>query len=214
MTSTDFRGQLLATCLAALAGYVDACGFIASGGFFVSFMSGNSTRMGVGAAQQSAAGLVAAGLIASFLLGVISGAMLGQAMGARRRSAVLGLVAALLGLAAALSAPAWGPLSLVALAAAMGAENNVFERKGEVSIGVTYMTGTLVKLGQRVATSLMGGPAFGWLPIFFLWASFVLGVCCGALIYPHAAEASLWVAAAVAGALALVVRPVVVPASA
>ena len=34
--------------LSTLAGYVDATGFLMLGGFFVSFMSGNSTRLGVG----------------------------------------------------------------------------------------------------------------------------------------------------------------------
>src|SRR3546814_9729783 len=40
---------------------------------------------------------------------------------------------------------------LLLLAAAMGAENGVFLRDREVSIGVTYMTGTLVRVGQKLA---------------------------------------------------------------
>ena len=69
------RIRLLAACLSALAGYVDAVGFIKLGGFFVSFMSGNSTRLGVGLAQASPQALVAAGLIACFLVGVVSGSL-------------------------------------------------------------------------------------------------------------------------------------------
>ena len=38
----------LAVALAALAGFVDAIAFTRLGGYFVSFMSGNSTRLGVG----------------------------------------------------------------------------------------------------------------------------------------------------------------------
>ena len=41
--------------------------------------------------------------------------------------------------------------AIAAMALAMGAENAVFEREGEVHIGLTYMTGTLVKFGQRLA---------------------------------------------------------------
>jgi len=46
-TMLDSRRNVgLACALSALAGYVDAIGFLHLGGLFVSFMSGNSTRMG------------------------------------------------------------------------------------------------------------------------------------------------------------------------
>lgn len=41
MIRYDRRLKLMAACLSALAGYVDAIGFIKLGGFFISFMSGN-----------------------------------------------------------------------------------------------------------------------------------------------------------------------------
>ena len=44
MVRYDRRVKLLAAGLSALAGFVDATGFIQMGGFFVSFMSGNTTR--------------------------------------------------------------------------------------------------------------------------------------------------------------------------
>jgi len=64
MKSYQRRVRVLAGGLSALAGFVDATGFIGLGGFFVSFMSGNTTRLAVGLAQGTAAAATAAGLIA------------------------------------------------------------------------------------------------------------------------------------------------------
>ena len=49
------RNIALACALSALAGYVDGIGFLHLGGLFVSFMSGNSTRMGVSLAAGALA---------------------------------------------------------------------------------------------------------------------------------------------------------------
>jgi uncharacterized membrane protein YoaK (UPF0700 family) len=45
------RNLALACALSAMAGYVDGIGFLHLGGLFVSFMSGNSTRLGVSLAE-------------------------------------------------------------------------------------------------------------------------------------------------------------------
>src|SRR3569833_797367 len=100
MTRLESRARLFACCLSALAGFVDAIGFIQSGGFFVSFMSGNSTRLGVGIAERGLSAIAAAGIIVCFLAGVDGGALLGARCEARRAAAVLFFIAALLGLAA------------------------------------------------------------------------------------------------------------------
>jgi hypothetical protein len=63
----------LAICSSALAGYVDAIGFLSLGGFFVSFMSGNSTRLAVGIAGFSHDAIVAGQLIGSFVIGAVIG---------------------------------------------------------------------------------------------------------------------------------------------
>ncbi len=52
MTRYERCVQGLAVCLVALAGFIDAVGFIQLGGFLVSFMSGNSTWLAVGIARQ------------------------------------------------------------------------------------------------------------------------------------------------------------------
>ncbi|MFJ5369898.1 DUF1275 family protein, partial [Bosea sp. CER48] len=47
MMRYDRPAMGLAFCLSGLAGFVDALGFLSLGGFFVSFMTGNTTRLGI-----------------------------------------------------------------------------------------------------------------------------------------------------------------------
>jgi len=205
MNRYDRRVRVIAACLSALAGYVDAIGFIRLGGFFVSFMSGNSTRLGVGLAHGSHHAVIAIGLIGSFILGVVAGSLTGHVARAHRQPAVLGLVSVLLALAASLDAVGATPFAVAAMAIAMGAENAVFEHDGEVRIGLTYMTGTLVKLGQRLAAALLGGDRLAWAPYLLLWLGLVSGACAGAAIYPYLGLNGLWIAAGAAAALATVI---------
>ena len=164
MIHYDRRLRVFAACLSALAGYVDALAFLKLGGFFVSFMSGNSTRLGVGIASASSTASIAIALVGCFVMGVIAGSFVAHAAKNHRRTAVLALVTALLTLAAAFSGLGMSRPAIAAMALAMGAENAVFERNGEVSIGLTYMTGTLVKFGQRIAGAILGGDRLAWAP--------------------------------------------------
>ncbi len=203
MTRYDKRIWIFAAGLSALAGFVDAVGFIALGGFFVSFMSGNSTRLAVGiAAGLPAVAALAAALVACFVLGVMAGTLAAGRSGRRRGPVVLALVALLLALAALVGTHGSVTVAALLMAAAMGAENAVFEREGEVAIGLTYMTGTLVKLGQRATAALLGGDRWGWLPYLMLWAGLIAGAVAGALVHPQLGLGTLWIAAAAAVGLA------------
>ncbi len=206
MTRYDKRVQAFAVGLSSLAGYVDAIGFIQLGGFFVSFMSGNSTRLGVGLIERTDDAVVAARLVALFVAGVIAGSLVGKFAKAHRRSVVLVLVALLLFVAASGAAAGASQVAVIAMVLAMGAENAVFEHDGELHIGLTYMTGTLVKLGQRIASALMGGPRFAWVSYGLLWAGLVTGAVAGAASYNWLGLASLWIAASIAGLFAVIAR--------
>jgi uncharacterized membrane protein YoaK (UPF0700 family) len=194
--------KVFAVFLAALAGYVDALGFLKLGGFFVSFMSGNSTRLAVGLAEASIHAAIAGALVLTFVLGVVIGSVTGRLARSRRRAAVLILVGGLLAIAAALSALGTVPLAVGLMTLAMGAENAVFEEKGEVRIGLTYMTGALVRVGQGIGSALFGDDRRGWIPFLLLWFGLVAGGVAGALAYTHLGLGGLWIAAAAALALA------------
>lgn len=199
------RGEVvLAVTLSGVAGYVDAIGFLKLGGFFVSFMSGNSTRLGVGlaTAHWSAVATVLT-LVGSFVVGVVLGALTARGLGENRRSPVLVLEAGLLAVGATLLALGYDTAGVTAVAMAMGAENAVFQRNGDVAVGLTYMTGALVKAGQRIAGALVGGEPSDWLRYVLLWAGLAGGGALGALTYLTVGPSALWVAVAVvlAGAL-------------
>lgn len=204
------RDIAVAVGASVLAGYVDAIGFLSLGGFFISFMSGNSTRLAVGLAGLPTEALIAGRLIASFVVGVMLGTLVGAWMQRARRPAVLLLVGGLLAVAALLEGVEIH-VAMMFAAAAMGAENTTFERDGEVSIGLTYMTGTLVKLGQRLAGVLMGGPRFAWAPYLLLWLGLVTGAVAGALVQPAVGLAGLWVG--VGGALVLALAALMISRS-
>lgn len=195
MIHYDRSSQALAVGLSAVAGYVDALGYLHFGGYFASFMSGNSTRLALGLTLDRHAAAIAGSLIGLFVLGVMLGAVAGQVAGRHRAPVVLGLVTLLLAGAAAM-AQAGRPFAAVPMVLAMGAENAVFQRNGDVSIGLTYMTGTLVKFGQRLAAALMGtGDRLGWLPYGLLWCGLVAGAVMGGAIYSIVQLQGLWAAA-------------------
>jgi len=183
MLRYDRRVRVLAACFSGVAGYVDAIGFLVTGGFFVSFMSGNTTRLGIGLADGAPSAGFAAALIVTFVVGVMLGAVTGRLARAYRRPAVLGLVTVLLAAAVALHGMGAGLFVAIPMVLAMGAENTVFAEDGEVRIGLTYMTGTLVKLGKRLTATLLGGDRFGWAPFLFLWSGLLAGAVAGALAY-------------------------------
>lgn len=198
------RYWLIAAALSGLAGFVDAIAYVELGGYFVSFMSGNSTRLGVGLAGAPPEALLAGGLIAAFIAGVMLGAVANRAATHAGGIRVLGLVGALLTLSALLGAMDHGASAVTLLALAMGAVNNVFQRDGEVSIGVTYMTGTLVRLGQRLAGAITGGPRWAWTPYLLLWSALIAGAVGGAASFAAFGFGAIWFAAGAAALLALV----------
>jgi uncharacterized membrane protein YoaK (UPF0700 family) len=192
------RIQFLAIGLSALAGFVDAIGFLTLGGFFVSFMSGNTTRFAVGLAEGTPPAYIAGGLIGLFVLGVMLGSLAGHFAGRHRAVIILALVTALLVLSAAFGTAGFMLPAIIAMTLAMGAENAIFAEAGDVHIGLTYMTGTLVKFGQRLTAALLGGDRLSWLPYLLLWLGLAAGAVAGALAYPHLGLDSLWLAAGAA----------------
>jgi uncharacterized membrane protein YoaK (UPF0700 family) len=207
MTRLDRRERIMVTGFAAMAGMVDAIGFLASGGFFLSFMSGNSTRLSIGIAQGAPYVLMVAALILSFVGGVIWGSLTGNGKNTatnKRQAMILAGISASLFVAPILADFGWLLPAICVAAFCMGAENTLYEREGSVSFGLTYMTGALVKIGQGLATMLRGGERTAWLPYLFLWAGLMGGAVIGASVFAIYGILSLWIPAALAALFAVI----------
>lgn len=205
------RDIALACTLSALAGYVDGIGYIHLGGLFVSFMSGNSTRLGVSLAKANWANAgVALGLIVLFVAGAAVGSIIVLGRSVYRQAWVLLSEALLLAAAGISYEHGHSPLAIAAIVLAMGLENAVFQIDGGSGLGLTYVTGALVKVGQLMGAALSGGRRWAWVPNLLLWAALVMGSACGALVYFWINLSAVWFAAGLAlvlGAIVAANRP-------
>lgn len=192
-----------AFAVAALAGFVDITGFLQLDGYFVSFMTGNTTLL----ARDLAGGMqrvaVPALLIAGFVIGVTIGTLAGDRWGARRKVVVTAMVAACLACAALARVADQSEISLGLLVIAMGALNTAMSGNRANPVGLTYMTGALVRTGQLLAERIGGDRTANPLAFAGLWASLLIGALCGALVGMNWGAASLWVAASGAFVLCL-----------
>jgi uncharacterized membrane protein YoaK (UPF0700 family) len=145
-------GLLIVLGLAGLAGAVDACGFFILKDLYVSFMSGNTTSMAAALAKGDLARVrLIAGIIAAFVTGVAAGTVLGVLAG--RRHVPIGILTVAGVLAVPIMAAAW---SITAMTFAMGMLNATIHQAGPVEVSLTYITGTLAKLGKGIGLLLCG----------------------------------------------------------
>lgn len=193
-----------AVVLAAVAGCADAIGFLSLNGLFLSFMTGNITRAGVAAQEQAwhVAGL-AIGIILLFVGGVSAGTLIGLRLG-RNRAGVMLLLAAALVAASAWLAARTDHIGVPMLVMGLGMLNTVFP-----GIGVTYFTGTLVRIGEAIGGDPERRGGVG--PELSACAAFGAGVLAGAAWWPAQGATLLWV---LAGILALMAIAHFVPRSA
>lgn len=181
----------LSWVLAVLAGVVGAISFTHSAGYFVVFMTGNAQRAVLGYFTDDARLATSAGmLMVAFVAGVVI------ASWCRRHfwvdhphgPTVLTTFALLAATVVDVIDEGWVEASLdfvpiVLMAFGTGALNTSFVKNGEVSVPLSYVTGTLVKMGQGIERHIAGvGRASDWLGYFLLFASFVVGAALGGLI--------------------------------
>lgn len=194
------REKALAVGFAFVAGFADSLGFMFLGGMFLSFMSGNVTRMAVSSIEgHPETAVLAASCVGAFLFGVVEGAFVRRlAMRTARRDWVREIVMAnmciLFVISSLLLAAGLPRVAMVTLGAGIGSMNSIFERGGEVSIPLTYMTGTLVKMGQHLADVFFGGTHGAWLQHFVMIVGLTAGAFLGGFSYLYFELGSLYIA--------------------
>lgn len=174
-----------ATALTALAGFNDAVGYSALGHLYLSFMSGNSTHLGMSFAGRDWYTLLVAGsIILMFVAGTTIGTLIGDRFPQPMAPRILGIELVIVLGAAAGSYLGLGAAALVPIAGAMGMQNVLHQNITGADVGKGFISGSLFGLGQSLARLARDrgqcAAAFqnGW-----SWLSFIAGVSTGALAY-------------------------------
>lgn len=184
------REARLSWVLAALAGLIGAAAFTHSAGYFVTFMTGNSERAVLGFFRdEQRLSIGAALLLASFLGGVVIASLCRRHLWVEHPHGPTVLTALFLAVAAAvdIAVDGWSTdqvsfVPVLFVAFGIGALNTSFVKGGEVSVPLSYVTGTLVKMGQGIERHISGGDVAEWLGYFLLWFSFITGAAVGGCI--------------------------------
>ena len=192
MTGEVFNSESrLSWVLAGLAGVIGAISFTHSAGYFVVFITGNAQRAVLGYFTGEVWLAVSAGLlIAAFVAGVVVASLcrryfwVDHPHGPTVLTTFSLLAATMVDLIGeGLEGNLIDFAAIMLMAFGTGALNTSFVKDGEVSVPLSYVTGTTVKMGQGIERHIAGGGnASDWLGYFLLLASFVLGAAVGGCI--------------------------------
>jgi uncharacterized membrane protein YoaK (UPF0700 family) len=201
------RKVALATLLTMLAGFMDAVGFIPLGHLYLSFMSGNSTHLGMSlAGAHWADAQIAAAVVGAFVIGVCTGTVLADRFSTHFLRAVLSGELLVFCIAIALISGGHQRVALVLIAVGMGMQNTLHQVVAEADIGRGFITGNLFSLGQALARLPRNRAEFGLATQnAFSWMSFITGVIMGTSVFAGLGlSTSLTIAALILASLIVV----------
>ncbi len=176
--------------LAVLAGVLGAISFTHSQGYFVVFMTGNAQRAVLAYfTKEPWLAVSAALLMVSFVAGVVIASVCRRHFWINHPHGptVLTTFSLVVATVVDLIDEGWEEnfldfAPILVLAFANGTLNTSFVKNGEVSVPLSYVTGTIVKMGQGIERHIAGGKAADWLGYFLLLASFMVGAAVGDFI--------------------------------
>lgn len=163
-----------------IAGYLDAVGYVQLGHLYVSFMSGNSTQLGMTLAAGHPVFPILA-IIAAFVLGSAAGTVLADKAVRYALVAVFASEIFTFIVAIALVVLGYGSAGLALAAVAMGMQNTQHQAVAGADVGKGFVTGSLFALGESLVRCLQGrARIFQALSNLLAWGAFVTGVLMGA----------------------------------
>jgi uncharacterized membrane protein YoaK (UPF0700 family) len=182
------RPLVLATALTAIAGFLDAVAFIALNHVYVSFMSGNSTHLGISIALGDARDAMSLTLVViAFALGTCCGTWLSDSQTGGATVQILAAETATLLGAWILASSGQLASSLVLIATAMGMQNCLHQFVGGADVGKGFITGALFGLGEALARVANGRSQWRTIGSNFLsWGAFVVGATVGVMVLQRA----------------------------
>lgn len=145
----------LAVFLALIAGYLDGYGLLVLG-TYVSFMSGNTTFAGLKSGQGNPQAALPAGIaVLSFVTGSFLGNLLSQSRLRYSHRLIFAVIAGLIAAVASLERHGlWSaPVEIAMLSVAMGMMNPALSKVGAESVSLTFVTGTLNRIGGNLAAA-------------------------------------------------------------
>jgi uncharacterized membrane protein YoaK (UPF0700 family) len=168
-------GQLFVLLLVTVAGMTDATLYQHSKELLAVYITGDSSKLGQFLQQgEMAKALPLLGIIGAFFISTTVTAWLGDRLASRRAPVLMTLIALLFFIAWPASAPEYPVMVVIIIALAMGALNQVDPDEP----GVTFMTGTLVRLGRNLAKGAFASAA----PLALRWLVWLLSAFAGAAL--------------------------------
>ncbi|WP_413524910.1 YoaK family protein [Photobacterium phosphoreum] len=186
--------SLMPYLLLFIAGVVDSVGFLhLKDGVFASFMSGNSTHMGMMLSYHDyPRASVYIAILGIFIIGAMSGELIALSSHRFYRGVVMTSVSIVLLFATIMQY--YVPFLVVnfIICYGMGMQNIALRLTIEKAIPLTYATGYLVNIGRLLALAIVGkGEPKRLMQYLCLWGSLISGAVIGGIIMQTIPQYSL-----------------------
>ncbi len=176
------KPMLFASIATASAGFLDAIGYQQLNHLYVSFMSGNSTHLGMSFALGKWSDVLQAFyVISAFVVGSAMGTLISDALERPLLALVLSEIT-LCCVSAFLAAIGFDAPALLLVGLTMGMQNVMHQNVSGTDVGKGFITGALFGFGQAIAHAFKNSVSWSHARVHGCsWISFITGVIGGTI---------------------------------